>query len=383
MTEPTRGTGYRSLNDVICFDRIPLANENANRREGENQANVPSSNHADGPIAPTPCVPPTVKEATPSAGPLTARLRRSLKNTASLLPVLCGASWLLFIAESPALLDQQNTIDTPAGVTGRATNEQSLDEFVLAAYQPTSYAHAPKSELPASINLEESRPITTTDQLVGMPGLDTPPRSIDSPASSLFEPASTLPDAALPFARATQPGVSSDDDLLRPQETPGSNHSQTPNLSAPPEASDPVPKRVTEVAGPAASVAPSPSTQTERPSAPSSSAAGDDLVARGRALLGQGDVGSARILLIRAFDAGAPSASFFLAQSYDPNVLASRHSYGASADLTKARQFYEHAHRLGMREAEQRLGSLNNGSARDRGGDRQHRFSGHVTQRAE
>jgi TPR repeat protein len=100
-------------------------------------------------------------------------------------------------------------------------------------------------------------------------------------------------------------------------------------------------------------------------------------------LLGQGDVGSARILLLRAFDAGAPSASFFLAQSYDPNVLSSRHTYGASADLTKARQFYEHAHRMGMREAEQRLGSLNNGSARDRGEDRQHRFSGPVTQRAE
>ena len=260
MTEPTRGTRYRSLNDVICFDRIPLANENANRLERENQANLPSINHADEPIAPTPCVPPTVKEATPSAGPLTERLRRSLKHTASLLPVLCGASWLLFIAESPALLDQQNTIDTPAGVarTGRATNEQSLDEFVLAAYQPTSYAHAPKSELWANINLEESRPITTTDQLVGVPGLDTPPLSIDSSASSLFEPAYTLPDAALPFARATQPGVSSDDDLLRPQERPGSNHSQTPNLSAPPEASHTVPKRVTEVAGPPASVAPRP-----------------------------------------------------------------------------------------------------------------------------
>jgi hypothetical protein len=383
MTEPTRGTRYRSLNDVICFDRIPLVSENANRLERDNQANVPSSNHADEPIPPTHCVPPTVNEATPSAGHLTEMLRRSLKHTASLLPVLCGASWLLFIAESPALLDQQNTIDTPAGVTGRATNEQSLDEFVLAAYQPTSYAHALKSELPASINLEESRPITTTDQLVAVPGLNTPPLSIDSTASSLFEPAYTLHDATLPFARATQPRVSSDDDLLPPQERPGSNHSQTPNLSAPPEASHTVPERVTEVAGPPASVAPPASTQTERPSAPSSSAARDDLVARGRALLGQGDVGSARILLLRAFDAGAPSASFFLAQSYDPNVLASRHTYGASADLTKARQFYEHAHRLGMREAEQRLGSLNNGSARDRAGDRQHRFSGHVTQRAE
>src|SRR5688572_22815460 len=139
MTEPTRGTRYRSLNDVICFDRIPLANENANRLERENQANLPSINHGDEAIAPPHCVPPTVKEATPSAGPLTEMLRRSMKHTASLLPVLCGASWLLFIAESPPLLDQQNTVDTPAGVarTGRATNEQSLDEFILAAYQPT------------------------------------------------------------------------------------------------------------------------------------------------------------------------------------------------------------------------------------------------------
>ena len=381
MTEPTMGTPYRSLNDVICFDRIPWTNEMADHLERGNQANLPRINHADKAIAPAPCAPPTVNAATPSAGPLTERLRRAFKYTASLLPVLCGASWLLFIAESPALLDQQSTLDTPGGVarTGRATNEQSLDEYVLATYQLTSYANAPKSEPLASINLE---PITTNDQIVRVPGLDTPPLSIDSTALSLFESAYTLPNAALPFARATQPGVSSDDDPLRPQERPRSNHSQTPDLSAPPEASHTVPKRVTEIAGPPASVAPA-STHAERPSAPSSSAAGDDPVARGRALLGQGDVGSARILLLWAFDAGAPSASFFLAQTYDPNVLASRHTYGASADLTKARQFYEHAHRMGMREAEQRLGSVNNGSARDRGEDRQHRFSGHVTQRAE
>ena len=77
-----------------------------------------------------------------------------------------------------------------------------------------------------------------------------------------------------------------------------------------------------------------------------------------------------------------PQASFWR-KAMILMILASRHTYGASADLTKARQFYEHAYRMGMREAEQRLGSLNNGSARDRGEDRQHRFSGHVTQRAE
>src|SRR5688572_17767661 len=158
MTEPPRGTRYRSLNDVICFDRIPLTIEDTNRLERGNRANLPSINHADEAIAPARCAPPTVNAATPPAGPLTEMLRRRFKKTASPLLVLCGASWLLFIAESPALLDQQNTVDTPAGMasTGRATNEQSLDEYVLAAYQPTSYAPAPKPELPARINLEES-----------------------------------------------------------------------------------------------------------------------------------------------------------------------------------------------------------------------------------
>ena len=198
---PTRGTRYRSLNDVICFDRIPLANENADRLERRKPSELPSINLLTNLSRPRIASAPTVKWRH-SAGPLTEILRRGYKHTASLLPVLCGASWLLFIAESPALLDQQNAIDTPAGVarTGRATNEQSLDEYVLAAYQPTSYAHAPKSELPPSINLEEPQPITTNGQLVGVPGLDTPPLSVDSTTSSLFEPAYTLPDAALPFA---------------------------------------------------------------------------------------------------------------------------------------------------------------------------------------
>jgi len=56
-------------------------------------------------------------------------------------------------------------------------------------------------------------------------------------------------------------------------------------------------------------------------------------------------------------------------------ILASRHTYGASADLEKARQFYEYAYRMGTREAEQRLEALINGSARNGGESRQNRFS--------
>ena len=47
MTDPTRGTRYRSLDDVICFDRIPLTNETADRLGLGSQANSRSTDSAN------------------------------------------------------------------------------------------------------------------------------------------------------------------------------------------------------------------------------------------------------------------------------------------------------------------------------------------------
>ena len=380
MTDPARGTRYRSLNDVICFDRIPLTNENADRPDRGTQANSSSINSAHQIIATPHCAAPTASLGRTSHGNIAEGLYKyGFSAACSLWSVVA-----LIHSRIPGLPGPANATGTPPAVarTGGATNEQSLDEYLLAIYQSTSHAHASKLERPPSSSLEEPQPITTNGQLVAVPELGTPPLTVDSPTSSLFEPEYALPDAALPFAPVAQSAVSSEGDLLRFHARAGSNHSQNPNLSAPPEAGNFAREQVTQVAGPPASAAPA-STQTERPAASNAGAAGADLLARGRTLLSQGDVASARLLLSRAFDAGASSASFFLAQSYDPMILASRHTYGASADLSKARHFYEHAYRMGVREAEQRVGSLNNGSTRDRGENRQHRFSGHVTQRAE
>ncbi len=82
------------------------------------------------------------------------------------------------------------------------------------------------------------------------------------------------------------------------------------------------------------------------------------LVARAGALLSQGDIGAARVVLERASDAGSATASFMLAETYDPAILATWGTYGTRSDLAKAREFYARAHAGGNQDANNRLNAL-------------------------
>ena len=82
------------------------------------------------------------------------------------------------------------------------------------------------------------------------------------------------------------------------------------------------------------------------------------LVARAGVLLGQGDVGSARIVLERAAETGNAQASFNLAETYDPLVLAKWRTYGTRGDATRARGLYARAQAGGIKEATERLDAL-------------------------
>ena len=55
------------------------------------------------------------------------------------------------------------------------------------------------------------------------------------------------------------------------------------------------------------------------------------LIARASALLGQGDIGAARIVLERAAETGSAQASFMLAETYDPGILSAWGTYGTRA----------------------------------------------------
>jgi hypothetical protein len=82
------------------------------------------------------------------------------------------------------------------------------------------------------------------------------------------------------------------------------------------------------------------------------------LVARASVLLGQGDIGSARIVLERAAETGNAQASFALAETYDPLVLRKWGAYGTLGDPEKARDLYAKAQAGGIKEARQRFEAL-------------------------
>lgn len=82
------------------------------------------------------------------------------------------------------------------------------------------------------------------------------------------------------------------------------------------------------------------------------------LVARASALLGQGDIGSARVVLERALEMGSARASFMLAETYDPRVLSAWGTYGTRSEVRRARELYARAQAGGIAEAKDRVEAL-------------------------
>jgi hypothetical protein len=82
------------------------------------------------------------------------------------------------------------------------------------------------------------------------------------------------------------------------------------------------------------------------------------LIARATGLLRQGDIGAARVVLERAAELGSASASFVLAETYDPRVLAKWGASGTRGDESKARELYARAAAGGVKEAAERFDAL-------------------------
>ncbi|MBR0830651.1 hypothetical protein JQ596_34610 [Bradyrhizobium manausense] len=82
------------------------------------------------------------------------------------------------------------------------------------------------------------------------------------------------------------------------------------------------------------------------------------LILRARALLDQGNIGAARIVLELAAEKDIAQASFMLAETYDPAVLSRWGTYGTRGEAAKARELYAKAHRGGIPGAKERLDAL-------------------------
>ena len=82
------------------------------------------------------------------------------------------------------------------------------------------------------------------------------------------------------------------------------------------------------------------------------------LVKRGQALLGEGDIASARLLLRRAAEAGDANAAMMLATTYDRAELAKLKVIGVAPDHAQAKAWYTKAVEHGSAEAVHRLQQL-------------------------
>lgn len=96
---------------------------------------------------------------------------------------------------------------------------------------------------------------------------------------------------------------------------------------------------------------------SDRPAAEAAAAA-VGLLARASSLLGQGDILAARTVLERAAEMGSAQASFALAETYDPSVLAKWGTYGTRGDAAMARDLYAKAGAGGVTEARKRAEAL-------------------------
>jgi len=82
------------------------------------------------------------------------------------------------------------------------------------------------------------------------------------------------------------------------------------------------------------------------------------LFADGLALLAQGEIAPARLLLQRAADSGESRALLALGDSYDPTALARLGAVGVKGDPAKAKDCYAKAVDAGVAEARERLAQL-------------------------
>ena len=79
------------------------------------------------------------------------------------------------------------------------------------------------------------------------------------------------------------------------------------------------------------------------------------LMKQGEKFIAAGDVFTARTAFQRAAEAGDAKAAVAVGATYDPTVLAKLGVVGISADVAKARSWYQKAEKLGSPDARQRL----------------------------
>jgi hypothetical protein len=203
-------------------------------------------------------------------------------------------------------------------------------------------------------------------------GDSTPPTAPRPQVAALDAKPSTPPPVAL---RRTEllPTVARDDEAgAVTQAELSSQHAKTSRLAKLPEEAAPAPPpppASAPVAAPLAtapSVVPQQAPPQQAAPAPATAIRTLDpeeiklLVQQGEQFVATGDLVTARVVFKRAADAGDAGAAMALAATYDPLMLARLGVVGVTADVEKARTWYQKAASLGSSEATRRLSLLAN-----------------------
>ena len=186
------------------------------------------------------------------------------------------------------------------------TKTQAAD--ILSAPAGTLPATAPTSEIGSPNSFD---PITRP-----------PAASLPAALPSADLPSADLPAAILPFAAllaAPQPS---------PEVEPGRPEMTMPKAAAASETQPTIALARDEIAS---------------------------LLRRGQDLIAAGDFASARLILTHLAEAGDAEASFILAGTLDPTVIATRRAVSVQPDPAKARAWYARAAEQGSSEAKRRL----------------------------
>ncbi len=82
------------------------------------------------------------------------------------------------------------------------------------------------------------------------------------------------------------------------------------------------------------------------------------MLSRSADLINRGDIAGARLILSRLDRAGNGRATFALAQTFDPYMLAEWNVRGIRPDAEKAVEYYRRALDVGIGAARERIASL-------------------------
>ncbi len=318
----------------------------------------------------------------PSAAPLPP-----VPGLPALEPIIERATLDRTLQRSPTLpiwLQEQQTRPQPPPLRERGAFWPRAIKFVVACgiAAPLSYYFAVATS-PLKKRLTESAGVASLDSpVLSAPPTQRPPEARNGLHVGAAGPelASAETHALAPEQVVQTPRSPPSERPIRPNPEAAAVATQAPAAEALAVPAEPVsfpPARPPQVDAAQAPIAPPPvttgvgvdiarsrQTPAERVSAPAVKTVDLQevklLLDRGKQFFDVGDLVAARILFLRAANAGDAAAAVEMGATYDPVILADRGVRGVAADLEKARSWYERAKEMGSPEGPRRLEMLAN-----------------------